>query len=93
MRVREWLRVQVRGGVWVGRRVWVRVRVRVSVRECSNFTLLHVAVQFSQHHLLKSASHFKSKSLTGSLLLNDMKNINGDLKRSHRFFDISLIRR
>uniref|UniRef100_A0A8C6F1V2 Uncharacterized protein n=1 Tax=Monodon monoceros TaxID=40151 RepID=A0A8C6F1V2_MONMO len=23
------------------------------VRECSNFTLLHVAVQFSQHHLLK----------------------------------------
>ena len=24
------------------------------VRKCSNFTLLHVAVQFSQHHLLKS---------------------------------------
>ena len=24
-----------------------------SVRKCSNFTLLHVAVQFSQHHLLK----------------------------------------
>ena len=24
------------------------------IRECSNFTLLHVAVQFSQHHLLKS---------------------------------------
>ena len=23
------------------------------VRECSNFILLHVAVQFSQHHLLK----------------------------------------
>ena len=23
------------------------------VRECSNFVLLHVAVQFSQHHLLK----------------------------------------
>ena len=23
------------------------------VRECSNFFLLHVAVQFSQHHLLK----------------------------------------
>ena len=23
------------------------------VRECSNFILLHVAVEFSQHHLLK----------------------------------------
>ena len=29
------------------------------VRKCSNFVLLHVAVQFSQHHLLKvlSLSH------------------------------------
>ena len=27
-----------------------------SVRECSNFILLHVAVQFSQHHLLKRLS-------------------------------------
>ena len=26
------------------------------VRECSNFTLLHAAVQFSQHHLLKRLS-------------------------------------
>ena len=26
------------------------------VRECSNFTLLHVAVRFSQHHLLKRLS-------------------------------------
>ena len=26
------------------------------VRECSNFILLHVAVQFSQHHLLKGLS-------------------------------------
>ena len=26
------------------------------VRECSNFFLLHVAVQFSQHHLLKRLS-------------------------------------
>ena len=26
------------------------------VRQCSNFTLLHVAVQFSQHHLLKKLS-------------------------------------
>ena len=25
-------------------------------RECSNFILLHVAVQFSQHHLLKRLS-------------------------------------
>ena len=27
-----------------------------SVRRCSNFILLHVAVQFSQHHLLKRLS-------------------------------------
>ena len=27
------------------------------VRECSNFILLHVAVQFSQHHLLKRLSY------------------------------------
>ena len=26
------------------------------VRKCSDFILLHVAVQFSQHHLLKSLS-------------------------------------
>ena len=26
------------------------------VRKCSNFILLHVAVQFSQHHLLKRMS-------------------------------------
>ena len=26
------------------------------VRKCSNFNLLHVAVQFSQHHLLKRLS-------------------------------------
>ena len=26
------------------------------VRECSNFILLHVAVQFSQHHLLNMLS-------------------------------------
>ena len=26
------------------------------VRECSNFILLHVAVQFSQHHLFKRLS-------------------------------------
>ena len=26
------------------------------VRQCSNFILLHVAVQFSQHHLLKGLS-------------------------------------
>ena len=28
------------------------------VRECSDFILLHVAVQFSQHHLLKRLSFF-----------------------------------
>ena len=27
-----------------------------SVRKCFNFILLHVAVQFSQHHLLKRLS-------------------------------------
>ena len=26
------------------------------VRECSNFLLVHVAVEFSQHHLLKGLS-------------------------------------
>ena len=26
------------------------------VRECSNFLLIHVAVEFSQHHLLKGLS-------------------------------------
>ena len=26
------------------------------IRKCSNFILLHVAVQFSQHHLLKKLS-------------------------------------
>ena len=28
------------------------------VRECSTFILLHVPVQFSQHHLLKRLSFF-----------------------------------
>ena len=28
------------------------------IRECSNFILLHVAVQFSQHHLLKRLTFF-----------------------------------
>ena len=28
------------------------------VRKCSNLILLHVAVQFSQHHLLKRLSFF-----------------------------------
>ena len=29
-----------------------------SIKECSNFILLHVAFQFSQHHLLKELSFF-----------------------------------
>ena len=33
------------------------------VRECSNFSLLHVAVQFSQHHLLKRVSFLHCISL------------------------------
>ena len=32
-------------------------------RECSNFILLHVAVQFSQHHLLKRLSFLHCISL------------------------------
>jgi len=43
------------------------------VRKCSNFILLHVAVQFSQHHLLKRlslthilASFVKNKVLIGA---------------------------
>ena len=28
------------------------------IRKCSNFILLHVAIQFSQHHLLKRLSFF-----------------------------------
>ena len=34
-----------------------------AVRECSNFILLHVAVQFSQHHLLKRLSFLHCISL------------------------------
>ena len=33
------------------------------VRECSNFILFHVAVQFSQHHLLKGLSFLHCISL------------------------------
>ena len=33
------------------------------VRECSNFILLHVAVQFSQNHLLKRLSFLHCRSL------------------------------
>ena len=34
------------------------------VRKCSNFILLHVAVQFSQHHLLKRLSFLHCISLS-----------------------------
>ena len=37
MRVSVWLRARVRGGVSVGRRVWVRLRGRVSVRVRARF--------------------------------------------------------
>ena len=33
------------------------------VRKCSHFILLHVAVQFSQHHLLKRLSFLHCKFL------------------------------
>ena len=39
------------------------------VRQCSNFILLHVAVQFSQHHLLKRLS------LPHCILLPPLSNI------------------
>ena len=32
------------------------------MRECSNFIVLHVAVQFSQHHLLKRRDNFTDGS-------------------------------
>ena len=35
-----------------------------SVRECSNFILFHVTVQFSQHHLLKRLSFLHRMLLT-----------------------------
>ena len=37
------------------------------VRECSSFLLLHVAVQFSQHHLLKGLFFFHSMFLPSLL--------------------------
>ena len=33
------------------------------IRKCSNFSFLHVAVQFSQHHLLKRLSLSNCKFL------------------------------
>ena len=38
------------------------------VRECSNFILLHVVVQFSQHHLLKRLSFLHCISNQASIL-------------------------
>ena len=40
------------------------------VRECSNFILLHVAVQFSQHHLLMRLSFLHCISLPPSSLIS-----------------------
>ena len=37
-------------------KVFVFLIFRYGVRKCSNFILLHVVVQFSQHHLLKRLS-------------------------------------
>ena len=39
------------------------------VRECSNFILLHVAVQFSQHQLLKKA--FSPLYILASFVIGD----------------------
>ena len=51
------------------------------VRKCSNFILLHVAVQFSQHHLLKRLS----LPLVYRLFLPPLSKI-----RYHRYVDLSL---
>ena len=40
------------------------------VRECSNFILLHVAVQFSEYHLLKRLSFLHCIFLPPLLLIN-----------------------
>ena len=40
------------------------------VRECSNFTLLHVAVQFSQHHLLERLSFLHYISIQASFVVD-----------------------
>ena len=38
------------------------------VRECSNFILLHLAVQFSQHHLMKRLSFLHCIGLAKSFV-------------------------
>ena len=48
------------------------------VGECSNFILLHVAVQFSQHHLLKRLS-FLHCIVLPSLSKIKRGGVNGDL--------------
>ena len=40
-----------------------------SVREYSNFILLHVAVQFSQHHLLKRLSFLRCYILASFVIV------------------------
>ena len=41
------------------------------VRECSNFILLCVAIQFSQHHLLKRLSLISGTGKTGQLRVKE----------------------
>ena len=48
------------------------------VRECSNFTLLHVIVQFFQHHLLKTVSFLHG------ILLPPLPYVNWPLVHSKR---------
>ena len=45
------------------------------VRECSDFLLLHVAVQFSQHHLLKRLSFLHHISMTKEARIYTGENI------------------
>ena len=46
------------------------------VRDCSDFILLHVAVQFSQHHLLKTLSSLNCILLSLCYRLIDHKCVN-----------------
>ena len=40
------------------------------IRECSNFILLHVAVQVSQHHLLKEETIFSPLYILASFIVD-----------------------
>ena len=56
------------------------------IRKCSNFILLHAAVQFSQHHLLKRPYHgFYSLVLSSQISGEKKKNQNLREEKTTRF--------